>query len=161
MYELGIKQYKSSACHPESQGALKRFHQILKNMRGQWSGIDTIKHHTCFRILLWHRKILGWRHTLAFICCKGICTRVPWFQPIWTGIWAYCEWTLETSVRKFLLDDASSLNLLQYVTDFKNRLSKACEAARQSNLKSAQSKMKLHYYDRNFVDIICFYWFSY
>ena len=39
------------------------------------------------------------------------------------------------------------------MTDFKNRLSKACEAAR-SNLKSAQNKMKLHYgenaLDRNF-----------
>ena len=39
------------------------------------------------------------------------------------------------------------------MSDFKNRLSKACEAA-QSNLKSAQSKMKLRYnenaQDRNF-----------
>ena len=42
---------------------------------------------------------------------------------------------------KFLSDNDSSLNLLQYVSDFKNRLSKACEAA-WSNLKSAQSKMK-------------------
>ena len=32
MHELGIKQYKSSAYHPESQGALERFHQTLKNM---------------------------------------------------------------------------------------------------------------------------------
>ena len=32
MYELGIKQYKSSAYHLESQGALVRFHQTLKNM---------------------------------------------------------------------------------------------------------------------------------
>ena len=55
---------------------------------------------------------------------------------------------------KFLSDDDSSLNLLRYVSDFKNRLSKACEAAR-SNLKSAQNKTKLHYdenaLDRNFV----------
>ena len=39
------------------------------------------------------------------------------------------------------------------MSDFKNRLSKACEAA-LSNLKAAQSKMKLHYdenaQDRNF-----------
>ena len=39
------------------------------------------------------------------------------------------------------------------MSDFKNRLSKACEAAR-SNLKSAQSKMKMIYgenaQDRNF-----------
>ena len=32
MHELGIKQYRSSAYHPESQGALGRFHQTLKNM---------------------------------------------------------------------------------------------------------------------------------
>ena len=32
MHELGIKQYRSSAYHPESQGALERFHQTLKYM---------------------------------------------------------------------------------------------------------------------------------
>lgn len=32
MHELGIKQYNSSAHHPESQGSLERFHQTYKNM---------------------------------------------------------------------------------------------------------------------------------
>ena len=32
MHELGIKQYRSSAYHPESEGVLERFHQTLKNM---------------------------------------------------------------------------------------------------------------------------------
>ena len=32
MYELKIKQYSSSAYHPESQGALERFHQTLKTI---------------------------------------------------------------------------------------------------------------------------------
>ena len=32
MHELGIKQYKSLAYNPESQGDLERFHQTLKNM---------------------------------------------------------------------------------------------------------------------------------
>ena len=32
MHELGIKQYRTSADHPESQGALERFHQTLKHM---------------------------------------------------------------------------------------------------------------------------------
>ena len=32
MHELGIRQYRSSAYHPESQGAIERFHQTLKNM---------------------------------------------------------------------------------------------------------------------------------
>ena len=32
MHELGIKQYRSSAYHTESQGALERLHQTSKNM---------------------------------------------------------------------------------------------------------------------------------
>ena len=48
---------------------------------------------------------------------------------------------------KFLSKDDSSLNVLQYVSEFKDRLSKACESAR-TNLKSAQRKIKL-WYDEN------------
>ena len=32
MYELGIKQFRSTAYHPESLSALERFYQTLKNM---------------------------------------------------------------------------------------------------------------------------------
>ena len=32
MYELGIEHYTSSAYHLDTQGALERFHQTLKNM---------------------------------------------------------------------------------------------------------------------------------
>ena len=32
MYELGIHQSKSSVYHPESQEAIERFHQTLKNI---------------------------------------------------------------------------------------------------------------------------------
>ena len=45
---------------------------------------------------------------------------------------------------KFLSDYETSLNLLQYVSDFRNKLSKACELA-QSNLQVAQSKQKSRY----------------
>ena len=45
---------------------------------------------------------------------------------------------------KFLSSNDSPLNLLQYVSDFKTRLTKAWEVPR-SNLKSAQSKMKLQF----------------
>ena len=48
---------------------------------------------------------------------------------------------------KFLSNDENSLNLLQYVSNLKDRLSKACESAR-TNLKSAQRKMK-RWYDKN------------
>ena len=32
VYQLGVKQILSSAYHPESQGALERFHSTLKTM---------------------------------------------------------------------------------------------------------------------------------
>ena len=42
---------------------------------------------------------------------------------------------------KFLSQEDTPLNLLQYVSDFRSKLSTACEAAK-SNLKSTQGKMK-------------------
>ena len=42
MHELGTKQYRSSAYHPEIQGALERFHLSLKNMIRSYS-FDTEK----------------------------------------------------------------------------------------------------------------------
>ena len=47
----------------------------------------------------------------------------------------------------FLSNDDSSFNLLQYVSDFKDWLSKACVSAR-TNLKLALRKMK-RWYDEN------------
>ena len=122
----------SSAYHPESQGALERFHQTLKNMIGSYC-FDTEKD--------WDEGIhLSVQESLGFSPFElvfGHTVRGP----------------LKLFKEKFLSDDDVTLNLLQYVSDFKTRLSKACEAAR-SNLKSAQNKMKVRYdenaQDRNF-----------
>ena len=139
MYELGIKQYKSSAYHSESQGALERFHQTLKNMIRSYY-FDTEKD--------WDEGI----HLLLFAVRESVQESLG-FSPFELVFGHTVRGPLKLLKEKFLSDDDSSLNLLQYVSDFKNRLSKACEAAR-SNLKSAQSKMKLHYdenaQDRNF-----------
>ena len=51
---------------------------------------------------------------------------------------------------KFLSNDETPLNLLQYVSDFRNRLSRACEVAR-FNLKMSQGKMKARY-DNHVID---------
>ena len=57
--------------------------------------------------------------------------------------------TFETFEGEISHNVDSSLNLLQNVLDFKDRLAKACESAR-TNLKSAQRKMKLNrWYDEN------------
>ena len=139
MHELGIKQYKSSAYHPESQGALERFHQTLKNMIRSYC-FDTEKD--------WDEGI----HLLLFAARESVQESLGFslFELVFGHT---VRGPLKLLKEKFLSDDDSSLNLLQYVSDFKNRQSKACEAAR-SNLKSAQTKMKLHYdenaQDRNF-----------
>ena len=139
MHELGIKQYKSSAYHLESQGALERFHQTLKNMIRSYC-YDTEKD--------WDEGI----HLLLFAVRESVQESLG-FSPFELVFGHTVRGPLKLLKEKFLSDDDSSLNLLQYVSDFKNRLSKACEAAR-SNLKSAQSKMKLCYdentQDRNF-----------
>ena len=139
MHELGIKQYKSPAYHPESQGALERFHQTLKNMIRSYC-FDTEKD--------WDEGI----HLLLFAVRESVQESLG-FSPFELVFGHTVRGPLKLLKEKFLSDDDSSLNLLQYVSDFKNRLSKACEAAR-SNLKSAQSKMKLGYdenaQDRNF-----------
>ena len=128
MHELGIKQYKSSAYHPESQGALERFHQTLKNMI-RFYCFDTEKD--------WDEGI----HLLLFAARESVQESLG-FSPFELVFGHTVRGPLKLLKEKFLSDDDSSLNLLQY--DIKNRLSKACEAA-QSNLKSAQSIMKLRY----------------
>ena len=50
----------------------------------------------------------------------------------------------------FLSNDETPLNLLQYVSDFRNKLSRACEVAR-SNLITSPGKMKARY-DNHVID---------
>ena len=55
MYELGIKRFRSSAYHPERQGALERFHQTIKNMIRMFAKKRRkigMKGFTCFSLLL-------------------------------------------------------------------------------------------------------------
>ena len=127
MRELGIKQYKSSTYHPESQGALERFHQTLKNMIRSYF-FDMEKD--------WDEGI----YLLLFAVRESV-QESFWFSPFELVFGHTVRGPLKLLKEKTLSDDNSSSNLLQYVSDFKNRLSKACEAVR-SNLKSAQSKRR-------------------
>ena len=66
MHELGIEQYRSSAYHSESQGALERLHQTLKTM---------------IRSYYLKQKKIGMK-VYTFYCLQlGICTGVSPFQP--------------------------------------------------------------------------------
>ena len=136
MHELGIKQYRSSAYHPESQGALERFHQTLKNMIRSYR-FDTEKD--------WDEGI----HLLLFAVRESVQESLG-FSPFELVFGHSVRGPLKLLKEKFLSNDETPLNLLQYVSDFRNRLSSACEVAR-SNLKTSQGKMKARY-DNHVID---------
>ena len=136
MHELGIKQYRSSAYHPESQGALERFHQTLKNMIRSYY-FDTEKD--------WDEGI----HLLLFAVRESVQESLG-FSPFELVFGHSVRGPLKLLKEKFLSNDETPLNLLQYVSDFRNRLSRACEVAR-FNLKSSQGKMKARY-DNHVID---------
>ena len=133
MHELGIKQYRSSAYHPESQGALERFHQTLKNMIRSYC-FDTEKG--------WDEGI----HLLLFAVRESVQESLG-FSPFELVFGHMVRGPLKLLKEKFLSQEDTPSNLLQYVSDFRSRLLTACEAAK-SNLKKAQGKMKQNF-DKN------------
>ena len=133
MHELGIKQYKSSAYHHESQGALERFHQTLKNMIRSYC-FDTEKD--------WDEGI----HLLLFVVRESVQESLG-FSPFELVFGHTIRGPLKLLKEKFLSQEDTPLNLLQYVSDFRSKLLTVCEAAK-SNLKKAQGKMKQNF-DKN------------
>ncbi|XP_071824592.1 uncharacterized protein [Apostichopus japonicus] len=132
MYELGIEQYTSSAYHPESQGALERFHQTLKNM------IKTY----CFDFENdWDDGV----HLLLFSAREAVQETLG-FSPFELVFGHTVRGPLKLLKEKWLNDEIDT-NLLDYVSKFKYRLNRANEIARD-NLKEAQSKMK-RWYDKD------------
>ena len=133
MHELGIKQYRTSAYHPESQGALERFHQTLKHMIRSYC-FDTEND--------WDEGI----HLLLFAVRESVQESLG-FSPFELVFGHTVRGPLKLLKEKFLSQEDTPLNLLQYVSDFRSRLLTAYEAAK-SNLKKAQGKMKRNY-DKN------------
>ena len=111
MYELGIKQYKSSAYHPESQGALERFHQTLKNMIRSY----------CFDT---EKDLDEGIHLLLFAVRESV-QESHGFRPFELVFGHTVHGPLKLLKEKFLSDDDSSLNLLQYVSDFQKQTIKS------------------------------------
>ena len=130
MHDLEIKQYRSSAYHPESQGALERYHQTSKNMIRPYC-FDTEKD--------WDEGI----HLLPFAVRESVQESLG-FSPFQLVFGHFVRGPLKLLKEKFLSNDETPLNLLQYVSDFRNRLSKVCEVSR-SNLKTSKGKMKARY----------------
>ena len=89
MHELGITQFKSSPYHPESQGALERFHQTLTNMIRSYC-FDTEKD--------WDEGI----HLLLFAVRESVQESLG-FSPFELVFGPHCAWTFETFEREISL----------------------------------------------------------
>ncbi|XP_067664166.1 uncharacterized protein [Haliotis asinina] len=129
MNELGITQYSSSGYHPESQGAFERFHQTLKNMLKAYCE-DNQK--------VWDEGI-----PYVLFAARESVQESLGFSPF--------ELVFGRTVRgplKFLkekwLDENTEINLLDYISNFKERFTKACSIAKQ-NLQGSQERMKTWY----------------
>ena len=126
LYELDIRQVSSSAYHPESQGALERFHQTLKTMMKTY----------CFENEKeWDEGV----HFLLFAARESVQDSLG-FSPFQLVFGHEVRGPLKMLKEKWL-DDVTEVNLLDYVSSFKARLTNAYEVAR-ANLTKAQQKMK-------------------
>ena len=106
MHELRFTQYKSSPFHPESQGALKRFHQTLKTMIRSYC-FDTEKD--------WDEDI----HLLLLTVRESV--QESFGFSLFELVFGHTvRGLLKLLKEKFLSNDDCSLNLLQYVSDFKD-----------------------------------------
>ena len=131
MYQLGAKQCKSSAYHPESQGALERFHQTLKNMMRAYC----IEHDKD-----WDQGI----HLLLFATREAVQESLG-FSPFELIFGRTVRGPLKLLKESWLAEDTPD-NLLDQVADLRYRLLRANELARK-NLEKSQQKMKT-WYDR-------------
>ena len=130
VFQLGAKQIKSSAYHPESQAALERFHSTLKNMIRTYC-LDNEKD--------WNEGI-----SLLLFAVRESVQESLGFSPFELVFGHSVCGPLKLLKENWLSEDTESLNLLDYVSKFRDRLKKACELAQQ-NLKNSQSKMKMLY----------------
>ena len=129
MHELGVKQLKSSAYHPESQGAIERFHQTLKNMIRSY----------CFEYKTeWDQGI----HMLLFAVREAVQDSLG-FSPFELVFGRTIRGPLKMLKENWLAMEPPT-NLLDQVSDLRQRLTSACNIA-QKNMKATQHRMKIWY----------------
>lgn len=129
--QLNIKHEVSSAYHPESQGALERFHQTLKSMLRTFCAQSEKEWDEGLPLLLFavretQQESLGFSPAeLVF----GHTVRGP----------------LKLLKEKMMGCESSDVtNILDYVSSFRERLHRVCELARAS-MASVQAKMKTRF----------------
>ena len=133
--ELGVRQIKSSAYHPERQGALERFHASLKTMIRAY--------------VEQHEKDWDVGLPLLMFAARESVQESLGFSPFDLVFGHHVRGPLKLLKEQWLNDDdeAVKVNLLDYVSRFRTRLYEAGEIAKK-NLENSQQKMKM-YYSRN------------
>ncbi|XP_065917657.1 uncharacterized protein [Dysidea avara] len=130
MHQLNITQHRSSAYHPQSQGAIERFHQTLKTMMRSYC-FDNQKD--------WDEGI----HLLVFAARESVQETLG-FSPFELVFGHVVRGPLKILKESWLVVDSDPVNLLEYVTTFKTRLFEAGELAKK-NLSRVQTRMKVWY----------------
>ena len=129
MYELGIKQYTSSAYHPQSQGALERFHQTLESILRTY----------CFeQDKYWDEGV----HLLLFAAREAVQESLG-LSPFELLLGREVQGPLKL-LKESWLDEKNQVSLLEQVTKLHQRMIGTGEMARE-NLETAQTKMKAWY----------------
>jgi hypothetical protein len=136
MSQMGIEQRLSSAYHPQSQGVLERYHQTVKSMMRAYC-----EEFQCD----WDEGI----HLLLFATRESVQETLG-FSPFELVFGHTVRGPLKLLKEKWLSEQDPQVNLLEYVSTFKNRLHRALEIAR-SNLKEGQAVMKT-WYDKSAQD---------
>lgn len=128
---LGIRHITSSPCHPESQGALERFHQPMKSMLKK-----------CY-----FESQKDWDDAVPFVLFAA------WeavhgslgFSPAQLVFRHEVRGPLKLLKEQFLLPrGGEGCSIPEYVLRLRTRLQRACTLAK-SSLASSQKKMKRHY----------------
>ncbi len=130
MFELSVKHHMSSAYHPESQGALERFHQTLKSMLRKFC-TESNREWDEGLPLMWFAVRETIQESLGFSSAELVFGHAV-FGP------------LHLLREQWLSKQSGGKNILDYVSSFWERLHHTCEMARES-LSSAQSKMKQNF----------------
>ena len=131
MAELGFKQVKSSAYHPQSQGALERFHETLKTMMRSYCLQEQKDWDECIPLLLFAAQEAV-QESLGFSPSELVFGHTP-------------RGPLKV-LKEWWLSDEEPESVLVRISDIRHWLWTA-NALTQKNLKAAQSGMK-SWYDR-------------
>ena len=130
LHQLKITQHRSSAYHPQSQGAIERFHQTLKTMMRSYC--------------LENQKDWDEGMPLLMFAARESIQETLGFSPFELVFGHAVRGPLKMLKESWLSVDEDPVSLLEYVTTFKTRLMEAGELARK-NLHQGQARMKVWY----------------